>query len=320
VTTSKTLHWGRLFRLSLAPSAVVDVLAGLVFGAGGAWPQRDPAQPGLGWLVLATLGVYHGAMALNDWADREEDASTRPERPLPSGAISPTVAFLAGLGLVLVGVGVATWVEPLIGAAYAGLAVLAVGYDLFGRGVWLGPSLLGLCRAANLGIAITFGTRAVSGGWPDVVQLAPALGYGLYVFSLSRLGRLEDGQEGLEGAHPRGWILAAAASFFLICITPFVAQAVRGSGFGRLQVGPLLAIGVGLFVVRRLVSLKPSGSGWTPPDVGRCMGVLLRMLLACGGTVALLVLDGGLAAKVVVVVAALGYPISYQLRRVFPPS
>ena len=292
MTTSKTLHWGRLFRLSLAPSAVVDVLAGLVFGAGGVWPHAN-----LGWLVLATLGVYHGAMALNDWADRQEDARTRPERPLPSGAISPSVAFL-----------------------YAGLAVLAVGYDLFGRGVWLGPTLLGLCRAANLGIAITFSTRAVSGAWPDPVQLAPAIGYGLYVFSLSRLGRLEDGEEGLEGAHPRGWILAAAASFFLICTTPFLARLLRGVGDSGIPYGSWLALAVGLFVVRRLVSLKPTGAPWTAPDVGRCMGVLLRMLLACGGTVALLVVDGGLAAKVVIVVAALGYPLSFQLRRVFPPS
>lgn len=315
MTTSKTLHWGRLFRLSLAPSAVVDVLAGLVFGAGGVWPHAN-----LGWLVLATLGVYHGAMALNDWADRQEDARTRPERPLPSGAISPSVAFLAGLGLVLGGVAVAYAVQPMIGAAYAGLAVLAVGYDLFGRGVWLGPTLLGLCRAANLGIAITFSTRAVSGAWPDPVQLAPAIGYGLYVFSLSRLGRLEDGEEGLEGAHPRGWILAAAASFFLICTTPFLARLLRGVGDSGIPYGSWLALAVGLFVVRRLVSLKPTGAPWTAPDVGRCMGVLLRMLLACGGTVALLVVDGGLAAKVVIVVAALGYPLSFQLRRVFPPS
>lgn len=315
MTTSKSLHWGRLLRLSLAPSAIVDVLAGLVFGAGGGWPHG-----GLGWLVLATLGVYHGAMALNDWADRHEDAHTRPERPLPSGAISPSTALVAGLGLVLVGVGVAFAVEPMLGACYAALAALAVGYDLFGRGVWLGPALLGLCRAANLGLAITFATRATTGDWPDVAQLVPAIGYGGYVFSLSRLGRLEDGQEGLEGAHPRGWILAAAGCFFLITLSPIVAWVLRGDEGGVLQVGPILALALGLFVVRRLVGLKPGGDDWTPGDVGRCMGVLLRMLLACGGTVALLVVDHGWPAILVVVAAALGYPLSFQLRRVFPPS
>ena len=315
VSTSYPLHWGRLLRLSLAPSAVVDVLAGLVFGASGGWPGSN-----LGWLIVATLGVYHGAMALNDWADREDDARTRPERPLPSGAISPSTAFLGGVTLVLVGIGVAYWVDPAIGYSYAGLAALAVGYDLFGRGVWLGPTLLGLCRAANLGIAITFAARASTGAWPSAGLLVPAFGYGLYVFSLSRLGRLEDGEEGLEGAHPRGWILAAAASFFLITISPFVADVIRNEGDGGAQYGPVLAIAVGIFVVWRLVSLKPSGTAWTPPDVGRCMGVLLRMLLACGGTVALMVAGGGLEAKLVVLVAILGYPVSFLLRRVFPPS
>ncbi|MDQ0577954.1 UbiA family prenyltransferase [Streptomyces rishiriensis] len=33
-------------------------------------------------------------MALNDWADREEDAAAeRPHRPLPSGRIAPAQAL-----------------------------------------------------------------------------------------------------------------------------------------------------------------------------------------------------------------------------------
>jgi 4-hydroxybenzoate polyprenyltransferase len=31
-------------------------------------------------------------MAANDWADRKLDASERPERPIPSGRISPGTA------------------------------------------------------------------------------------------------------------------------------------------------------------------------------------------------------------------------------------
>ncbi|MEK8227549.1 UbiA family prenyltransferase [Oerskovia sp. M15] len=49
-------------------------------------------------------------MALNDYADRELDAVERPERPLPSGRVSPEQALgvatgLTAAGLVLAGAG-----------------------------------------------------------------------------------------------------------------------------------------------------------------------------------------------------------------------
>src|SRR5437773_2608345 len=92
--------WGRLLRLSLAPSAAADVVAGLVYGSIGGWPERGWAW----WLVPASLGVYHGALVLNDWNDRVHDARTRPARPLPSGQVNPRAALAAGLALMLLGV------------------------------------------------------------------------------------------------------------------------------------------------------------------------------------------------------------------------
>jgi 4-hydroxybenzoate polyprenyltransferase len=93
------MAWGRLLRLSLAPSAAADVLAGAVVVSAGL-PHE------LGRLALVTLGalcVYHGGMALNDWADRAEDARLRPERPLPRGEIAPASALLAALALLALG-------------------------------------------------------------------------------------------------------------------------------------------------------------------------------------------------------------------------
>ncbi|MEO6086486.1 MAG: UbiA family prenyltransferase, partial [Umezawaea sp.] len=40
-------------------------------------------------LPLASVSLYWSGMALNDWADRDLDAVERPERPVPSGRISP---------------------------------------------------------------------------------------------------------------------------------------------------------------------------------------------------------------------------------------
>src|SRR5882672_4413105 len=92
------LAYGRLLRLSLAPSAAADIAAGVVL-ASGLWPASG--KPWL--LMLASLCVYHGGMALNDWADRAADAQSRPTRPIPSGAISARVALVLALALLLTG-------------------------------------------------------------------------------------------------------------------------------------------------------------------------------------------------------------------------
>ena len=94
---------GRLLRLSLLPSAVADVTVGMLLGGAGVWPEG--VAPGL--LVLSSLGIYHGSMALNDWADRHEDARLRPGRPLPSGALGAPLALWLGLGLLALGVAAA---------------------------------------------------------------------------------------------------------------------------------------------------------------------------------------------------------------------
>src|SRR5262245_12972329 len=104
------LALGRLLRISLAPSAAADVAAGTVLAA-GAWP----AGPRPFALMLASLCVYHGGMALNDWADREADARDGRPRPIPTGAISAGTALLLALVLLVLGPGIAFLVAPRAG-------------------------------------------------------------------------------------------------------------------------------------------------------------------------------------------------------------
>ena len=95
--------WGRLLRLSLAPTAVADVVAGALVARRGVLPE--PAT--LALLAGGSLCVYHAGMALNDWRDRAADAATRPDRPLVSGAIRPGAALAVVVLLNVLGVGLA---------------------------------------------------------------------------------------------------------------------------------------------------------------------------------------------------------------------
>jgi 4-hydroxybenzoate polyprenyltransferase len=178
----------RCLRISLAPSAFADVVAGSLLGlaVSGAFDPRRFA-----FAALASLGAYHGGMALNDFADREEDARDRPDRPIPSGALRPKFVLHVGLALLLVSLAAALLAGPATFAVACGLALLVPAYD-FGakRSPLAGPLLLGACRALNLGLGVT---STVGAGGVEVVTLLAVGGYAIYVALVSALARLEVG-------------------------------------------------------------------------------------------------------------------------------
>src|SRR5690606_27864070 len=113
-----------LVRLPAVLSAPGDALV----GAAASGQLRSPADlPRALGLSTASACLYLAGMALNDYADRELDAEERPERPIPSGRVSP--AFALGLAGALTAAGTATAV------AVDGPRALAVALPLAGA-VW----------------------------------------------------------------------------------------------------------------------------------------------------------------------------------------
>ncbi len=78
------------------------------------------------FLLLGTALAAGGAAALNQWMERQEDARMErtADRPLPSGAIEPGIAFVFGLilsagGLACLWTGVNAWATGLTAATLA---------------------------------------------------------------------------------------------------------------------------------------------------------------------------------------------------------
>lgn len=312
------LALGRLLRLSLAPSAAADIAAGVVLGA-RAWPGG--VQPFL--LILASLCVYHGGMALNDWADRTRDERTRPGRPIPSGALRPaTVLGLAG-GLLALGPLLAWIAAPRSGLCLTAVAVLAIAYDLGRRGSWMGPLLLGACRAGNLGSGIALGVSDARLR-PELV-IVPLL-YGLYVFQVSRVARLEDADPAdiaRAGSLPGRSILRAAlalVAFGLVPIAVAPVAPVEWSTGSTLPAwaAPACALALVILGAWGLVHLAFRHRTWTSPDLLRAVGMGLRRLLVA--TAAIAAGTGVVDGLVVAALILAGYPLSFALRRAFPPS
>ncbi len=320
---ARFLAWGRLARLSLAPSALADVAAGLVLGGAGAFPQAREASLAL----AASACVYHGGMVLNDWADRDEDRVARPDRPIPSGSISARTALVVGLLLICAAVALAALVTPRAALWMAGLAALVMAYDFVGRGPLRGPFLLGACRAANLGFGV-FVARELGLGYaelrPDFAPLFAGL-YFAYVASVSAVARLEDAEsDAAVGSTPRiGLLSASAVLLALPCL-----HATEG------VVAPqVLPLGLASLAVLALVREALRRGALTRADAGRATGLGLRRLLVFSALAALgsipqrpVDVDGvqllvtGRVGFTVAAVSLCGFPLAVALRKLFPPT
>lgn len=139
------LALARLVRLPSVLTVPGDTLLG------SSWGGEVGEAAGPDGLVLASSLLYLSGMALNDWADRDTDALERPQRPIPSGAVTPAVALslasgLSGASLVVAGaVGGPTALRTALP-----LAVTVWSYDLVAKGTPAGPWAMALARTLDV--------------------------------------------------------------------------------------------------------------------------------------------------------------------------
>ncbi|MFE4057099.1 UbiA family prenyltransferase, partial [Streptomyces sp. NPDC059096] len=140
--TGRLGAWAELLRVSAVFTVVGDGLAGAA--SLGVRPGRATALA-----VGASLCLYEAGMALNDWADREEDAVDRPHRPIPSGRISPPAALAAAGGLTAAGLALAARAGRPSLAVGTALAATVWAYDLRLKHTPAGPVAMGAARSLD---------------------------------------------------------------------------------------------------------------------------------------------------------------------------
>jgi hypothetical protein len=171
----------RLMRIPNVFTAFANVAAGVFLARGGRIELQD-------WLVVAASGcLYTAGMVWNDYCDRHVDAQERPDRPIPSGEVSPKAA--AALGVVLFALGLALaachGLAPLLVSVLLCTAILL--YDASLKGTWAGPLAMGLCRTFN----VILGLSVVSPG-PAWFSPLPLL-LGVFTLLITQLSRFEVG-------------------------------------------------------------------------------------------------------------------------------
>ncbi|MFI0977076.1 SCO3242 family prenyltransferase [Streptomyces sp. NPDC021093] len=178
--------WLELLRVSALLTVPGDALAGAA--ALGTRPNRGTA------LALASsLCLYEAGMALNDWADRAEDARDRPHRPIPSGRIAPAAALSAAGALSATGLLLASRAgRPALAAATAVTATVWA-YDLKLKHTALAPAAMASARALDLLMgAVATGTSAPGSSRSALAEaLSAATLLGAHTYGVTEVSRHE---------------------------------------------------------------------------------------------------------------------------------
>ncbi len=305
--------WGRLLRLSMAPSAMADAAAGICLGFGD--PPRVMAIPAPAWwLLISSACVYCSGMVFNDWVDRDQDAEQTRERPIPQGLITSQRALQVGLLLLGLGLVLAAGVHPVTGVWMTSLAALALAYNLAWRGPLRGPFCLAVCRAANMATPVVL--AAWIGQGPRTGAFTVCGIYGLFVFFAARLARWEDGEDSRAPREAPRHAMRKAALALVALPVAGLALSVGGASFG------LAALLVALLASRNIWRMAEQlGSAPSRNRIGQAAGATLgRMPIA--SAVAALCCARGFSGPVLWVAAAIlcCYPLGSWLRRVFPAT
>ncbi|MFG3530359.1 SCO3242 family prenyltransferase [Streptomyces sp. NPDC047917] len=187
--------WAELLRVSALFTVPGDALAGAA--ASGRRPNGSTALA-----VGASLCLYEAGMALNDWADRAEDAVDRPHRPIPSGRIAPGAALAAAGALTAAGLGLAARAGRPALAVATGLAATVWAYDLRLKHTPAGPAAMAAARGLDLLLGATAtgmaGGTTRPGVGPDpaargsVLGALPAAGLlGAHTYAVTAVSRHE---------------------------------------------------------------------------------------------------------------------------------
>lgn len=165
-------------------TAVADIQAGMAIA--GYFQDPAPVPAPVGWLCLATVGLYGGGVVFNDVFDAELDAVERPERPIPSGMVSKSAAIALGSALLAVGIGASFLVNGTAGLLAVGIAVASLVYDRFGKhNNLLGPLNMGLCRGLNLLLGVSIlPDQVMPWAWVGLVPIA-------YIAAITMISRGE---------------------------------------------------------------------------------------------------------------------------------
>lgn len=237
----------RFSRPATLPAPLAGVLGGAVAASSG-WP-RSGAE--LSYALVSALLLTVSSNGMNQLADVETDRINRPERPLPSGAMSPRQAW----GITIASGALAVAAALLVNRGYLACVLLTIpvtaAYSFRPVRTKRVPFLANATIATPRGLLLVTAGWAAGGGFsrPEAWILGSL--FWLYVFGASSTKDFGD----IEGDRATGcltlplwWGPKAAARFVApFLVLPFLLEPLfAAAGWLPRGVLPWLLLGGGL--------------------------------------------------------------------------
>lgn len=286
-----------LVELVRAPAALTvpgDVLA-------GAAAAHRPPSPALAGLAASSVCLYWAGMALNDWADRDLDAVERPERPIPSGRVSPAAALGVAGALTAAGLALAAAAGGRRALAVAGpLAATVCCYDLRAKSGPAGPAVM----AAARGLDVLLGA-----GPGRLRQAAPAAAtVAAHTLAVTALSRSE--VSGADPRVPRAALAATASVAAAAALTTAPHRRRTGPWHRAATAGALAVYGATVGRAQARAAADPS-----PRQVQRAVGAGILGLIPLQAAIA-----AGTGALRSALPVAAAFPLARALARRVSPT
>jgi 4-hydroxybenzoate polyprenyltransferase len=244
-----------LYMLSHPGPVLMHILAVTLFTLLAAWGH-------VAWGIIGLVIGAHAAMQvsiamINDYCDRERDAQGKPDKPIPRGLVSPRIALVGGIAMMIL---MAVLLAPLPPLAW----IISLCYLALGQGYNLGLKSTvysGIVFALAMPLIPLYAFAGVGHIVPFLFWLVP-IGFLLGV-ALNLANSLPDVEEDAKsGAHTLAVKLGVKRSF-IACQMLIVASAAL----------------IGLIGITQLVPTQP----WI---------LVTTLILACLGIEAMLLFFG----------------------------
>lgn len=194
------MAWLKLLRLPTVFTSISNVLCGYLITADTRNLAAILPNADLWLLVLCSSCLYLSGMVLNDAFDAELDSVERPERPIPSGAVKKTAAFVLGFALLAIGILAAI---PVAGNGSLfiaiGIACSVILYDSLLKNTKAAAFGMATCRFLNLLLGCSSAISANQLLTFENPALPVAIGLAVYVFGVTVFAMNEAGRMSMMG-------------------------------------------------------------------------------------------------------------------------
>jgi 4-hydroxybenzoate polyprenyltransferase len=283
------MAWAQLVRLPNVFTVIADVGAAFLLVSGG--PQPVGRLIGI---LASGVALYWAGMILNDVFDVEDDRKYRPKRPLAAGWIPKQQASLAGWGLLILGIALAsvtgflpvggaepTWLPAAIGVA---LAAMIVAYDGPLKSTHAAPAAMGACRFLSFLLGAS-AALALSADGPLIPKylLGTAFGFGVYIMGVTTMARHE--ATGGETSSLKIGIVIMGLGALCLAFAPRLAEGPMGWHLPTARIFPLLIGMIAFPVIMRAIRTVNDPS---PGNVQMAIRVGVLTLIPLAASFALL--------------------------------